>query len=315
MLVHRLQLDAPAREVDLTLTIGDDERRMHVVGDRRLVHGVPSARLPFTEMPLTWARAYGGMPVFEVAPDARLPVPHPTNPLGRGYFPTQAAEALTEMLGYADKDYPHASEPPPLLPNLLPAETADGDEPGVLCWAPMPGAVPLRFDLPAAPEEVTLTGDDDPSRHVDATTQYAHQALVLPPPPSPNAAISLDVAPGSPSLLHMPRFTATLEAFVGETPPPAASNLAHDAAGAAAFVPAIDPTPSAPMSPEAYARLVHATYQKPAAARDAVHRVHRLDEAKRAQLDAAMASYMKREPEAFRIYMQWVHHLRRGGGA
>lgn len=103
--------------------------------------------------------------------------------------------------------------------------------------------------------------------------------------------------------------------FEGENPapPPAVDDIAHEAAGATSFVPAVEVSASAPMSPEAYARLVHATYEQPPSVREAVHQSHQLDEATRAQLDAAMARYMKRQPEAFRVYMQWVHHLRRGG--
>lgn len=97
-------------------------------------------------------------------------------------------------------------------------------------------------------------------------------------------------------------------------PPAAAGEISHDGAGATSFVPAVEARPSAPMSPEAYARLVHATYQQPAAVRASVHEAHQLDGAKRAQLDAAMADYMRRQPEAFRVYMQWVRHLRRGEG-
>lgn len=105
--------------------------------------------------------------------------------------------------------------------------------------------------------------------------------------------------------------------FEGENqaPPPVAGEISQDAAGATSFVAAVDVTPSAPMSPEAYARLVHATHQQPAAVRASVHQAHQLDEAKRAQLDEAMDDYMKRQPEAFRVYMQWVHHLRRTAGS
>lgn len=98
-------------------------------------------------------------------------------------------------------------------------------------------------------------------------------------------------------------------------PPSVAGELSQDVAGATSFVAAMDVTPSAPMSPEAYARLVHDTHQQPPAVRASVHEAHQLDEVKRAQLDRAMADYMQRQPEALRVYTQWVHHLRRSAGS
>lgn len=216
MLVHRVELDTPAKEVELTLTIGAEERRMRVVGDRQLVRGVASEPLPFSEMPLTWERAYGGMPVFEVAPDARLPMAHPANPLGRGYFPTEAAEALTEMLGYADEGFPRAMDPAPLLPNLLPIDQGDAEDPAVVCWAPMPGAVSLRLDLSAA--AVAAERDATAPRDIADLMRSASRDLCLASPPEPGALLRIRTSPPSPArVLRFPKLEVGVHVAYGQT--------------------------------------------------------------------------------------------------
>ncbi|HVY47960.1 MAG TPA: DUF2169 domain-containing protein [Minicystis sp.] len=56
------------------VTIGTVDKTLYVVGDRHWVRGAPSEPVPFTEMPVTWERAFGG--------DGYAP-----NPLGKGYLP------------------------------------------------------------------------------------------------------------------------------------------------------------------------------------------------------------------------------------
>ncbi len=215
MLVHHLELDAPAKEVELSLSIGEEERRMRVVGDRQLVHGSASEPLPFTEMPLTWARAYGGMPIFEVAPDARLPMPHPSNPLGRGYFPIEAAEALTEKLGYAAPDFPHAKVPTPWLPNLLPLDDDDDDEPAVVCWAPMPSAVSLRLDLSV--ETTAAEGDLATSQDIADLLRNVPRDLCLASPPDPGTLLRLRTS-ASAWTLRFPNLEAHVQVSNGAPP-------------------------------------------------------------------------------------------------
>jgi len=54
---------------------GDVDKSLLVVGDRRWEHGAMTSPTPFTEMPLTWARAFGGEGFA-------------LNPSGRGFAPT-----------------------------------------------------------------------------------------------------------------------------------------------------------------------------------------------------------------------------------
>src|SRR5262249_35834510 len=54
--------------------LGPIDKKLAVVGDRVWKHGVPTDPQPFTEMPIDWAHAFGGVGVAE-------------NPLGKGFAP------------------------------------------------------------------------------------------------------------------------------------------------------------------------------------------------------------------------------------
>lgn len=67
------------------------------------------------------------------------------------------------------------------------------------------------------------------------------------------------------------------------------------------------------MSPEAYARLACATHLAPSVMRERVHREMGIaDEPTRADIDHAMTRYFATDAAAYRIYLGWVAHLRRG---
>jgi uncharacterized protein YjbI with pentapeptide repeats len=65
----------PTRASYVRVKLGAIDKRLSVLGDRRWVDGVPTDPEPFAEMPVTWARAFGGR---GYAP----------NPLGKGHPPT-----------------------------------------------------------------------------------------------------------------------------------------------------------------------------------------------------------------------------------
>lgn len=74
----------PVRELDVAFRLGACEKWAHVVGDRTWRYGVvglsPSAPEPFTSMPITYGRAFGGS--CELGGQVHA---HPANPVGRGY--------------------------------------------------------------------------------------------------------------------------------------------------------------------------------------------------------------------------------------
>ncbi len=73
---------APATTVRMKL--GATDKRLRVIGDRRWEHGAMSSPTPFAEMPLGWARAFGG--------DG-----YAKNPLGRGFAPDGASYELPNV--------------------------------------------------------------------------------------------------------------------------------------------------------------------------------------------------------------------------
>jgi hypothetical protein len=74
----------PVHELDAAFRLGSCEKWVHVVGDRTWRRGVaglaPSSPEPFTAMPITYGRAFGGS--CDVWGETHA---HPVNPVGRGF--------------------------------------------------------------------------------------------------------------------------------------------------------------------------------------------------------------------------------------
>ncbi len=86
-------------EMAVRLQVGAIDKRLRVLGDRQWMYGMlPWLRItepsPFTRMPLTWARAYGG-------------AGHPANPEGRGH----ARHPLAAFFGRNQGDMPNIEDP------------------------------------------------------------------------------------------------------------------------------------------------------------------------------------------------------------
>lgn len=77
-----------ARQCSVRVRVGASEKSLFVFGDRQWAYGVPTQPAPFREMPLTWARAFGGAGFA-------------SNPLGKGFapveLPTGAVHALPNL--------------------------------------------------------------------------------------------------------------------------------------------------------------------------------------------------------------------------
>ena len=65
-----------ARQCSVKVRVGASEKSVFVFGDRQWAYGVPTQPAPFREMPLTWARSFGGEGFA-------------ANPLGKGYAPVE----------------------------------------------------------------------------------------------------------------------------------------------------------------------------------------------------------------------------------
>jgi len=85
--------------------VGGFRHRIRVVGDRTWVRRrgtlAPRAPVPFNEMPLSLARAYGGTTVWDA-----LEIAHPDNPVGRGFVVEEAAAEGAALPNLEDPDRP-----------------------------------------------------------------------------------------------------------------------------------------------------------------------------------------------------------------
>ena len=126
----RPQGGEPSTRVEVGLTVGDVTRSLVVTGDRRWVPesegdlssaATLSAPQPFTEMPLTWERSFGGTVWVEIAEEAFMMAADPDNPAGRGMDPTDAALALGDQF-QSPEGYPRVTQP-----RLAPSITSVGE--------------------------------------------------------------------------------------------------------------------------------------------------------------------------------------------
>jgi uncharacterized protein YjbI with pentapeptide repeats len=132
---------SPAPAVDVRVRIGAVDKTLRVTGDRRWTSDdVPSAPEPFTEMPLTWARSFGG--------EGFAP-----NPLGKGFAPDASVEG-------APRPLPNVEDPRAMVrgPNDRPAPAGLG--PIDPTWPQRAGRMGtfderwLREDFPGLPRDL-----------------------------------------------------------------------------------------------------------------------------------------------------------------
>jgi hypothetical protein len=162
---------SPVKRASVQLQVGALRHELNVSGDRvwratgeRQRPLAPSAPLPFTEMPLSYARAFGGAADYEGHAAA-----WPDNPGGLGYYLT-VEQAREKPLPNIEA----ASAPP--------VERWD-DRPRVAGWAPYPMHWGLRASTAVQVDPKTMS-----VKHVSpAIFNHAHPDLVV-----------AEVAPGQP---------------------------------------------------------------------------------------------------------------------
>jgi hypothetical protein len=134
---------APCPRMRVSLAVGSARRELLVSGDRRWekqrFRQRPSDPEPFTVMPLTWERAFGGTCAVEIDRESFVDLCDVRNPVGRGWDPALDAEPLARQMK-SPKGYPRF-DAVRLLPNVERPESPvtaweDAPEPG--CWAPVP---------------------------------------------------------------------------------------------------------------------------------------------------------------------------------
>lgn len=95
----------PTKRMDIGLRVGTVEKRLRVVGDRKWQFGstfsltpTPTEPQPFTTMPITYDRAFGGY-------DEAAAAFEPRNPTGRGFIAAKTKESVH------DKPLPNIEDP------------------------------------------------------------------------------------------------------------------------------------------------------------------------------------------------------------
>lgn len=132
----------PCPRMRVSMAVGSTRRELLVSGDRvwekRRFRRQPGDPEPFTVMPLTWERAFGGTCAVEIDRGSFVDICDVRNPLGRGWDPTPDADALGKQLK-SPKGYPRF-DATRLLPNVERPESlvnALEDSPEPACWAPV----------------------------------------------------------------------------------------------------------------------------------------------------------------------------------
>ena len=193
-LLGTLRRNQPQRSARVRIRTGNYEHQLQVFGDRRWLRRptglTPSDPEPFTEMPLSYARAYGGSTHHEYETAT-----FPYNPLGVGYYlSAEAAEGQP-------------------LPNI---EASDRlirswqDQPEPAGFAPFP----FHWGLGAV-QGIQQQGPSD-VRVSPRLYNQAHPALVL-PGFDERQPIEVTGLLDRALCVHLPKFAPTLELCVGKS--------------------------------------------------------------------------------------------------
>jgi hypothetical protein len=178
-------------QVRVHLGVGGESRDLVVFGDRVWqASGRIGPPVPFTQMPLTWDRAFGGSADILIDKDSPVTVADPTNRLGKGFDHTRAVEGLRQTFN-PPEGYPRCDLHRP-LPNLedpaaLIAKWEDAPRP--VCW----GTVPLDLGLHAVRSiDPVVPQDYPPDANIrPALFHRAHPDWVISLPPT-GAVVVID---------------------------------------------------------------------------------------------------------------------------
>lgn len=140
----------------VSLTVGVHTRHLHVCGDRRWISATISEPEPFTSLPLTYERAFGGRCDLYLDAESPLEVTHPLNALGKGFDPEPSVVALRRELRLPsglpyvayERTLPNVEDPQNLV-----ARTTDNPDPA--SWATVPREIGL-CQLRAVRREVSV---------------------------------------------------------------------------------------------------------------------------------------------------------------
>ena len=199
----------PVPQMDVSIAIDKQKRRLRVFGDRAWSGSGAEAQItrpqPFTEMPLTYERAFGGTCEVLIDRESPIDIADPNNPAGRGIDPGPAIQHLTKTLN-PPKGYPQY-QGIRLLPNVehpmrLIARWEDAPLPASFAAVPLSTALHMNRAIDIKEGE-TPTLEDPP--FTAAIFHRAHPECVM-PLPMPDATVRLEgVTPGGQLEFNLPQ--------------------------------------------------------------------------------------------------------------
>jgi len=191
---------APVRSQALALAIdGRTAQELIAFGDRRWVRAggrlVPSSPEPFSEMPLGYSRAYGGATEHDYET-----MVWPDNPVGRGYYLSDAAAENHLLPNIEAKAGPHVAE--------------WTDQPVAAGWGPYPCYWGIRAREGVEPPEKPRPGEFGKIKA--RLNNNAHPALIL-PALRDDAEIRVRGMRKQELTFVLPRFAPEVEIQLGDT--------------------------------------------------------------------------------------------------
>ena len=187
----------PVTSLAVSASVGAFSSRIEIVGNRvwqeRAGELVPSEPEPFTEMPLGWEAAYGGVSDHE-----GMPAPYPLNAQGKG-FSLKREQAKGCPL--PNLEWPHA-----------PIRAWD-DRPSPACWGPVTD--PLTWHLAKAAREMAQS-DEGMNRIEERIFISASQPdLIIPALLGGEAVVLTGLGP-QPLSFHVPAAALRVRAEIGD---------------------------------------------------------------------------------------------------
>jgi hypothetical protein len=203
----------PHRRV--ALGVGSVRREMDVFGDRVWSGDSFSAPEPFSTMPLSYERAFGGS--FDVLIDehSRLRVVDPINSLGRGFDIDTYMKHLAAELK-APPGYPQLPNHVDRLPNLehpdAPIRTR-ADAPAPVGWGTLPhdSGLKVKWALDRVAAEQPIEQDEI----IDRAYLQAHPDWVIPVPPTAALVELQGVVPWGSLVFRLPRLRPVIDIHNG----------------------------------------------------------------------------------------------------
>ncbi len=209
----------PVAQMRVSLRVGATLRELLVTGDR-LWQGTGATAVigpatPFTKMPLTWDRAFGGSADIIVDKDSPVTVADQLNRLGKGFDHSKHVEPLRHMLT-PPPGFP-TFDPTRPLPNLedpaAPIATWD-DAPRPVCWATLPMDLGLHAQRGMAPKP---DADGFPGTEVKPELLHrAHPDWVLPVPEAGSVVVLDGFTPDDLVAFRLPKLRVIADWIVGE---------------------------------------------------------------------------------------------------